>query len=128
MPPVPYNFSKNEIGNQNASLSPKPAGNVSAGLPDLAAQSFFDTLALKSGANVTFSELTSHSIMSSCWTVIHGNVFDMTGWVNTYPPGISGILSTCALDGTEFYDKEFIRYVPNSTRELEKIYKGVYVG
>jgi len=36
----------------------------------------------------------------SCWTVINGNVYDLTDWISSHPGGASRILGLCGIDGT----------------------------
>ncbi|MGI9198765.1 MAG: cytochrome b5 domain-containing protein [Candidatus Nanopelagicaceae bacterium] len=37
---------------------------------------------------------------SSCWSVIDGNVYDLTKWINSHPGGSGVIRSLCGTDGT----------------------------
>lgn len=124
--PVPYNFSALEPANSTLNAT----GNeiMAPGEGNSTALGFFDLLAANSTANVTLSQFSRHSTASSCWTVIHGDAFDVTGLVGTYPSGASKILNLCALDGTMFYDSEFSREMENATAVLEPLFMGIYVG
>ncbi|MFA5106073.1 MAG: cytochrome b5-like heme/steroid binding domain-containing protein [Candidatus Micrarchaeia archaeon] len=124
--PVPYNFSA--LGAMNSTGN--AAGNeTAAGQEGNSTQpGFFDMLAMNSTVNITLSEFSRHSTASSCWTAIHGDVFDMTGLVGKYPLGASKILNLCALDGTYFYENEFSREMENSTSILGPLFKGTYAG
>lgn len=46
------------------------------------------------------SEVAKHNSASSCWTTIHGNVYDVTNWISQHPGGSDAILSLCGTDGT----------------------------
>ncbi len=121
--PQPYNFTQG----QNASTGENSTANET-GIEMNSTQGFFASLAMNSTSNITLSEFSRHSDASSCWTVIHGDVFDMTGWIGSYPGGSSKILNLCALDGTSFYENELSKSAGNSTQELSADFKGVYVG
>ena len=43
---------------------------------------------------------------ASCWTVINGNVYDLTDWISSHPGGASRILSLCGTDGTSQFQGE----------------------
>ena len=40
------------------------------------------------------------STEEKCWTVIDGDVYDLTGWITKHPGGASRILGLCGKDGT----------------------------
>jgi cytochrome b involved in lipid metabolism len=40
---------------------------------------------------------------SKCWTVIDGNVYDLTKWITSHPGGASAILFLCGKDGTSSF-------------------------
>ena len=37
---------------------------------------------------------------SSCWTVIRGEVYDLTEWISKHPGGADKIIQLCGIDGT----------------------------
>ena len=41
---------------------------------------------------------------ASCWTVINGNVYDLTDWISSHPGGASRILGLCGIDGTSQFE------------------------
>jgi hypothetical protein len=48
----------------------------------------------------TMDQVRANNSNSSCWSVIDGNVYDLTRWINSHPGGASSIRSLCGLDGT----------------------------
>ncbi len=46
------------------------------------------------------AEVASHKNKASCWTMINGNVYDLTSWISEHPGGAEAILSLCGTDGT----------------------------
>ena len=57
--------------------------------------------ATTSGAKIyTAADLAKHATRASCWTVIGGNVYDLTKWISRHPGGSSTIIALCGKDGT----------------------------
>ncbi len=49
---------------------------------------------------ITLAMVASHNTQTSCWTVIDGGVYDLTGWIPNHPGGERAILSLCGHDGS----------------------------
>jgi cytochrome b involved in lipid metabolism len=45
-------------------------------------------------------KVKANGTSSSCWTVISGNVYDLTKWIGQHPGGSGAITSLCGADGT----------------------------
>ena len=52
----------------------------------------------------TMREVTSHDSKDDCWTVISGNVYDLTKFINRHPGG-DEILRACGTDATTLFTK-----------------------
>lgn len=50
------------------------------------------------------SLVASHADETSCWTVISGNVYDLTSWIGKHPGGDKAILASCGIDATEMFN------------------------
>lgn len=48
----------------------------------------------------TQAQVAEHNNATSCYTIIHGSVYDLTMWVAMHPGGKQAILSLCGTDGT----------------------------
>ncbi|MBK8464104.1 MAG: cytochrome b5 domain-containing protein [Nigerium sp.] len=48
----------------------------------------------------SLDEVTQHDDASSCWAVVAGQVYDLTGWVNQHPGGPARILALCGTDAS----------------------------
>lgn len=48
----------------------------------------------------TAAEVAKHNSASSCWSVVNGNVYDLTSYVSSHPGGASVIKAICGKDGT----------------------------
>ena len=53
-----------------------------------------------SGTTYTMAQVATHRDAISCWTIIDGNVYDLTKWIPQHPGGEQAILSICGIDGS----------------------------
>ena len=57
-------------------------------------------------AGYTMDKVRANNSEASCWSVIDGNVYDLTQWITSHPGGKGNILSLCGKNGTaEFASK-----------------------
>jgi cytochrome b involved in lipid metabolism len=57
-------------------------------------------------AGYTMDKVRANNSEASCWSVIDGNVYDLTKWISSHPGGKGNILSLCGKNGTaEFASK-----------------------
>jgi len=71
----------------------------------------------------TLNEVSTHNSNESCYTVINGNVYDLTPWIKAHPGGDKAILSICGVDGTESFEGQHMKQVqPNN--QLDKFIIG----
>ena len=54
-------------------------------------------------AALTATEIAKHSTTSDCWSVVSGNVYDLTGYANSHPGGAAAISSLCGKDATQAF-------------------------
>lgn len=64
------------------------------------------TTTASSGASYTAKQVAAHSTSQSCWTSIHGSVYDLTAWISQHPGGPERILSICGKDGTQAFETQ----------------------
>jgi hypothetical protein len=70
----------------------------------------------------TPDEVAQHSTAEDCWTIIDGNVYDVTPFASRHPGGLAAISALCGGDGTaEFGGKHGSDSAPNSQLESLKI-------
>lgn len=51
----------------------------------------------------TAQTVATHNTKASCWTIVNGNVYDITGYIVQHPGGQSKISSICGIDGTSAF-------------------------
>jgi cytochrome b involved in lipid metabolism len=57
-------------------------------------------------AGYTMEKVRANNSEVSCWSIIDGNVYDLTKWISSHPGGKGNILSLCGKNGTsEFASK-----------------------
>ena len=52
-------------------------------------------------AGYTMAQVKANKSATKCWSVINGNVYDLTAWINSHPGGSGSIISLCGIDGTQ---------------------------
>jgi hypothetical protein len=53
---------------------------------------------------LTLSRVKENNTASSCWSIINGNVYNLTTWISSHPGGKSAITSLCGIDGTSAFN------------------------
>ncbi len=59
-----------------------------------------ETTETNTGSGLTATTVATHNDASSCWAIINGNVYDLTGWIPNHPGGPQAILQLCGTDAT----------------------------
>lgn len=54
----------------------------------------------------SLTDVSVHNSQSSCWTIINGNVYDLTKWIAQHPGGEGAILSICGKNGSSAFDNQ----------------------
>lgn len=52
------------------------------------------------GETLTVAIVAQHATAASCWSIVNGNVYDLTNWVNAHPGGPDFIVPMCGNDAT----------------------------
>ena len=52
-------------------------------------------------ASYTMAQVSANKSATKCWSVINGDVYDLTAWINAHPGGAGAIISLCGTDGTQ---------------------------
>lgn len=56
-----------------------------------------------SSSSFTAAQVAEHNSESDCWTIINGNVYDLTAYVPRHPGGVDEIVAACGTDGTSLF-------------------------
>lgn len=77
-------------------------------------------------AEFTLADVSTHASESSCWTIIHTSVYDITPYLSKHPGGVKNIIKICGTDGTKlFTDQHGGQSRPENT--LAEFFIGVLV-
>lgn len=55
------------------------------------------------GLTLTMADVEMNDSEQSCWSVIDGQVYDLTDWISKHPGGASRIIQLCGTDGTGLF-------------------------
>jgi cytochrome b involved in lipid metabolism len=58
------------------------------------------------------AQVSANKSAAKCWSVINGDVYDLTKWISAHPGGAGAILSLCGTDGT----KDFLAMHRNQSK------------
>jgi hypothetical protein len=50
--------------------------------------------------------VAQNNVPESCWSVINGNVYDLTDWIARHPGGSGNIIRMCGIDATADFDRQ----------------------
>ena len=53
---------------------------------------------------LTVEEVSKNDSATSCWSIIYGNVFNLTKWIGKHPGGAEKIRAICGKDGTNSFE------------------------
>ena len=54
----------------------------------------------------TMDQVKANNTSAKCWSVIDGNVYDLTRWINSHPGGAGSIRALCGIDGTQEFNRQ----------------------
>ncbi|CAN2187632.1 Cytochrome b5-like heme/steroid binding domain containing protein [Candidatus Nanopelagicaceae bacterium] len=64
----------------------------------------------------TMAKVKENNSAASCWSVVNGNVYNLTQWINSHPGGPSAIRGLCGVDGSSSFNGRHGRQSnPNET-------------
>lgn len=77
-----------------------------------------------SATEFTMAQVAQRNQPSDCWTVIDGNVYDLTDWIARHPGGAGVIESLCGVNGTAAFSAQH-EGQPQPTTQLDAFVVGV---
>jgi cytochrome b involved in lipid metabolism len=85
----------------SATLSPSQSATQSSSPSKSAIPSASATSVL---TKLTLEEVKKHDSGTSCWSIVYGNVFDLTKWITKHPGGAAVIRAICGKDGSDAFE------------------------
>ena len=71
----------------------------------------------------TLAQVRANNSAASCWTIIEGDVYDLTKWIDQHPGGSGVIKGLCGVDGTKAFENQH-GGSGKVTRQLAQFYIG----
>ena len=71
----------------------------------------------------TLAQVRANNSAASCWTIIEGDVYDLTKWIDQHPGGSGVIKGLCGVDGTKAFENQH-GGSGKATRQLAQFYIG----
>ncbi len=57
-------------------------------------------------SGMTAALVAQHGTRASCWSIVNGNVYDLTSWIPKHPGGEQAILQICGTDGSLKFNRQ----------------------
>jgi cytochrome b involved in lipid metabolism len=57
-------------------------------------------------AAYSLAEVSAYAVPENCWSVVSGNVYDLTSWVARHPGGENPIKRMCGIDATSSFERK----------------------
>ena len=96
---------------QSQSATPKASGSATPNPSESATQSPSPSKSATPSASVisgltklTLEEVKKHDSGTSCWSIVLGNVYDLTNWISKHPGGAAVIRAICGKDGSSAFE------------------------
>jgi len=93
------------------SATPKASGSATPTPSETATQSPLPSKSATPSASVisgltklTLEEVKKHDSGTTCWSIVYGNVFDLTKWITKHPGGAAVIRAICGKDGSDAFE------------------------
>ena len=53
---------------------------------------------------ITMADVEARNTQDECWTVVRGDVYDLTDWIRQHPGGARAIVNMCGTDATQAFE------------------------
>ena len=98
--------SPNQIKTEKEEISPPQDQSIQSQNQEKLTQTSGEEKTEKNEKTYTMEEVAKHNSKESCWTVIKGEVYDLTNWIDKHPGGPDKILKICGKDGTDLFVRQ----------------------
>jgi len=71
----------------------------------------------------TLAQIATHNDVSSCYTIVGSQVFDLTSWISEHPGGEEAILELCGTDGTAAFTEQH-----GSSKKAQSVLTSFFIG
>ena len=99
-------FSPNQIKTEKQEIIPLQDQSIQSQNQEKLTQTSGEEKTEENEKTYTMEEVAKHNSKESCWTVIRGEVYDLTNWIDKHPGGADKILKICGKDGTDLFVRQ----------------------
>ena len=99
-------LSPNQIKSEKQEISPLQDQSIQSQNQEKLTQTSSEEKTEENEKIYTMEEVAKHNSRESCWTVIRGEVYDLTNWIDKHPGGADKILKICGKDGTDLFVRQ----------------------
>jgi hypothetical protein len=99
-------WNKGVVVKKAPSAATTPAASAAPATPAMSATPAPSKSAEPVASGNTMERVKANNTASSCWTVISGNVYDLTKWISSHPGGSGAIRALCGTDGTAEFNSQ----------------------
>lgn len=107
----------------NQTNDPKPTSDLNSIQQEEPQEDISNGQSPSSTAKYTMADVQANNSESSCYTVINGNVYDLTSFIASHPGGARNIMKLCGIDGTSIYMSQHGDQ-PQPEAQLSSLYIG----
>ena len=95
---------KKLVWNKGAAVKviPTPSSSKS----EVATPSASASSAVSAQTVLSTDEVAKHVTATSCWSIVFGNVYDLTKWIPKHPGGATVIRALCGKDGSDAFEAQ----------------------
>jgi hypothetical protein len=90
-------------GESEVEGTPTPSVTVSSSTTPAASGSVSPTPTSTVTPGISMAVVAQHNTSASCYTVVRGEVYDLTKWISQHPGGEQKIIAICGKDGTSAF-------------------------
>lgn len=58
------------------------------------------------GGTLNAALVATHNTATNCWSIVNGNVYNLTAWINAHKGGSGVIVSMCGIDATAAFNAQ----------------------
>ena len=109
--------AQNQPSNTNQTVNPNPEK------PQILPPASTGTAKPTGSGDITLAEVQQANSPAKCWTIVNGNVYDVTNFAPKHPGGKEAVLKLCGMDGTSAFTQKH-----GGQEKPEAVLKGLMIG
>lgn len=100
-------FNSKKMADKESFGEPPVATTMAMDAGTATKMTFSANMAMATASEYKISEIKKHKTSDDCWTVISGDIFDLTEWIKQNPKDKSRLKKMCGIDGSRVFKNQF---------------------